>query len=102
MKTVKDIKEKTIESFLINEVGIIYCGKCKFYDKCNSAQMPCLRMEKIKDWHKQRLTSMLDELEKELEHGKYNETGNPAKVYWVVSLDKIRQKISEMQRMSKY
>ena len=51
---------------MINEVGIIYCGKCKFYDKCNSAQMPCLRMEKIKDWHKQEIISMLNALKKEL------------------------------------
>ena len=40
---------------------------------------------------------LLDELEKEIEHGKYNETGNPAKVYWVVSLDKIKQKFAEMR-----
>ena len=66
MKTVKDIKEKTIESFLINE----------------SAQMPCLRMEKIKDWHHQEIISMLNALEKKLCDKKV-----------------IKQKISKMRKI---
>ena len=86
MKTIDDVAEK-----IENRV------KISLNDNIRNKN-PELFLEIMCEIIKQEINSMLDELEKEFEHGKYNETGNPAKVYWVVSLDKIRQKILEMKK----